>query len=289
MKALIVGAGGAGRIHLEQMDERGIETRVFDIDLDKAAALSGGRVEVDPLAEDYDVAIVAVPAHQHRAVVEAQAPVREFVICEKPLALYPEDAAAIAELDKVLIAESQCYAGADGLGVQRMAASMQRGDIGRPIIWRLAAQTSYRPQSWCSDLHVGGGAFIEGGVHVLTTARVVFGEAVGWQGSVRCFGGGTGPDSGTIIVDYEHGDQCVLSMYWGTEGAFAGGETVNAPATLVTPRVTKTWWPPDAHAVMWDHLLKVIAGEVEPVATTAQAAGAVADVWRCYEAAGVAR
>jgi hypothetical protein len=38
---------------------------------------------------------------------------------------------------------------------------------------------------------------------------------------------------------------------------------------------------------MWDHLLSCLDGEAEPVATAAQAAGAVQDLWRCYEAAGI--
>ena len=42
-------------------------------------------------------------------------------------------------------------------------------------------------------------------------------------------------------------------------------------------------------SAMWNHLLKCITGEAEPVATLHHAAGAVADAWRCYEAAGVSR
>lgn len=299
MRVLVIGAGGAGNIHAEELAEvRGHEVAVFDHDGDRARALAtsgqkfGANIVVceDPMEDGYDLAVVAVPANAHREVAEAQAALRPAVVVEKPLALYPEDAAALAALPNLYIAESQCYAGEDGLGVARMAHDIEGDALGWPVIWRICAQTAWRPQAWCNDLAVGGGAFLEGGVHMLTTARVLFGEASGWQGSVRHFSGGTAPDSGTIMVDYEGGHQCVLSLYWGTEGCFDGTcATVSAPATLVTPRLTRAWWPADDHHAMWGHLLKCIAGEAEPVATLAHAAGAVADVWRCYEAAGVTR
>jgi predicted dehydrogenase len=206
--------------------------------------------------------------------------------------LRPEDAWALAEREAagapIYIAESQCYGGDDSLDVARMRDGIRAGAFGRPVQWRLGAMTRYRPQEWCDDLAIGGGAFLEGGSHVLTTARVLFGEAVHWQGSVRCFSGGTGPDTGTILVDYEHGDAVSLSIGWGTEGCF-GGECapLHTGGALIGPRTCQSWWNGDNHAAMWRHLMQCIAAGADPVAMVAQAAGAVQDVWNCYEAAGV--
>ena len=58
---------------------------------------------------------------------------------------------------------------------------------------------------------------------------------------------------------------------------------------LIDAQEARSWWPADNHSAMWNHLLKCITGEAEPVATLHHAAGAVADAWRCYEAAGVSR
>ena len=162
------------------------------------------------------------------------------------------------------------------------------GEFGQPVLWRVCAMTKWRPQEWCDDLSVGGGAFIEGGIHILTTARVLFGEAMRWQGSVRCFSGGTGPDSGTFIVDYEAGHQLTLQIGWGTEGCFAGDcEPLANSAGLFGPKRCEPWWPGDDHDAMWTHLLKCIRGEAEPVASLEDAAGAVKDAWQCYKAAEV--
>ena len=288
MNAMVIGAGGAGRIHAHELSSRGIEVAVHDVDMARAATLAkevGVGVEADAGADGYDLAVVAVPACAHREVAEAQVDRGRIVVCEKPLALYPEDAEALTELDGLYIAESQCYAGDDSLHIARQAQAIQH-----PTIWQVVASTTYRPQAWYDKLHIGGGTFLEGGAHILTTARVLFGEAVSWQGAVRCFAGGDGPDSGTFLIEYERGDILSLSIYWGTEGCFTGAcDPIGGVGGLIDAQEARSWWPADNHSAMWDHLLKCISGEAEPVATLHHAAGAVADAWRCYEAAGVSR
>ncbi len=293
MNALVIGAGGAGNIHVRELARRGHVVRILDLDPERARALAES-VGFAPVAAvgtdegDYDLAVVAVPANAHRAVVERQHALGRAVVCEKPLALYPEDAAAIAALPRVYVAESQCYGGDDGLHIARRARALRL--LEHPVIWHIVAMTTYRPQAWCNNLSIGGGAFLEGGVHMLTTARVLFGEAVAWSGAVRCFSGGDAPDSGTILVEYERGDMLSLSIYWGTEGCFTGDcAPLAGQAGFIDRERVEAWWPADNHTAMWGHLLTCLAGEAEPVATTAHAAGAVADLWRCYEAAGVRR
>ncbi len=296
MRFLVIGAGGAGGIHVKELAQRGHEVSVHDIDAEKAqtvAARYNVRFVEDTTA-DYDCSVVAVPAYGHYEVARAEAMSgRKAIVCEKPLCLHQEEAEELVALTTakgvgLLVAESQCYAGEDGLEVARMRDRIAAGGFGKPVIWRVCAMTSYRPQPWCNDMDVGGGAFIEGGIHVLTTARVLFGEAVKWQGSVRCFSGGTGPDSGTFLVDYAEGHQLLLQIGWGTEGCFSG-ECSPLPNSfgLFGPEECEAWWPGDNHSAMWGHLLKCLEGEAEPVATADHAAGAVADAWKCYEAAGV--
>lgn len=291
MNFLVIGAGGAGAIHVGELTRRSATVSVYDALPEKAerlAAIHGARA-VGETSGDYDAVVVAVPACNHYEVICDALDAGQTVVSEKPLALYPEEATALTAGDMPLyIAESQCYAGADGLDVLRMRERLRAGEFGRPILWRVCAMTKWRPQVWCDDLLVGGGAFLEGGAHVLTTARVLFGEAVRWQASVRSFGGGTGPDTGTFLIDYERGDSLLLQIGWGTEGCFAGEcDPLPNTAGLIGPRKCEAWWPGDDHAAMWGRLLKCLQGEATPVATVADAAGAVTDCWRCYEAAGI--
>lgn len=293
MRLLVIGAGGAGGIHVRELLRRRCEVCVYDAATGKAEALAAatGATPVRDTSGDYEAVVVAVPAAYHFDVIMEQLSLGRRVVSEKPLTLYPQQASALAEgvfSRQLYIAESQCYAGEDGLDVLRMRQRIAAGDFGSPVCWRVCAMTSYRPQAWCDDLHVGGGAFLEGGSHVLTTARVLFGEAVQWQGSVRNFSGGTGPDMGTFLIDYERGDQLTLQIGWGTEGCFAG-DCAPLPNSfgLMGPRRCEAWWPGDNHAAMWGRLLGCLRGECGPVATVADAAGAVEDCWLCYAAAGL--
>ncbi len=296
MRFLVIGAGASGSIHIGELKRRGYEVAVYDMDLGRAqtlAAKHGAKaVEwAEATGGDYGCAVVCVPARWHFEVAAQQLGLGRQVVCEKPLALLPFDAETMGVIDpaRLFVAESQCYAGEDGLDILTMQKRIEGGEFGHPVLWRVCAMTKYRPQAWCKDLSIGGGAFLEGGVHVLTTARVLFGEAIRWQASVRrSFTGEAAPDSGTFIIDYECGDQLTLQIGWGTEGCFTGDcEPLPNSFGLIGPRRCEAWWPSDNHSAMWGHLLKCLAGEAEPVATLHDAAGAVADCWKCYAAAGV--
>jgi predicted dehydrogenase len=288
MRYLVIGAGAAGRIHVEQLTRRCYSVQVYDTDAAKAAALAREfgarsvptRCMVDP--STYDVAVVAVVPSEHYPVALEQVRMGKRVVIEKPLCLDPEHAEALAAEPGVYVAESQAY----GNG---FADLRKRLDYvcGSPAIWRACYMTPYRPQAWSYELQVGGGAFCEGGIHMLTCARALFGQSAKWQASVRCFAGGTGPDSGTLLIDYEGGNQLCLQLGWGTADAFVGGSMLANSVGFFGPRAVYPWAPADDHSAMWDHLARCLAGEAEPVATAQQAAGAVRDLWMCYAAAGV--
>jgi predicted dehydrogenase len=289
MRALIIGCGAAGAIHARELGGRGLELACYDADPARARAFAGqhgAEVVTDLKGADWDLAVVAIPPRDKAELgcdylLEPLKP----VVIEKPLALYPRECRRLVQAARagcpLYIAESQAY----GNQVEELADAIQSGEYGGCVAWRAAYATGYRPQVWSYDLGVGGGAFLEGGVHMLTVARVLFGEAIRWQGSVRGMMG-RAPDTGTFLIDYEGGHQFSLSIAWGCESAF-DGECQPAPggSALIGRRRTTAWAPNDNHAAMWDHLLRCIIGEAEAVATIEHAAGAVGDVWACYEAA----
>jgi len=290
MKFLVLGAGGAGAIHCRVLTKLAQEVCVYDprTEQSKPLAKETGVVEVQDAEGDYDCTVVATTCNLHRELVERELKAGRKVVCEKPLALTAEDARAIAALPDVFVAESQAYCEEDGLGVRRMATAIEAGEFGWPVFLRVCTMTTYRPQTWCEDLAVGGGAFIEGGAHMLAVARILFGEAKAWFGSTRSFSGGTGPDTGTFVVDYEGDHQLLLQIAWGVRGCLTGAcQPLNTSFGLFGPRRAEGWWPGDNHELMWRHLLKCLQGDVEPVATLDHAAGAIEDAWKCYEVAGV--
>jgi len=290
MRALIIGAGAAGRIHAEQLVERGHEVTIFDTDAKKAEALAYAceAAAVEDCEGEYDLSVVAVPTRYHYDYIVSELKNGRGVVAEKPLCLRADEADEVARLSRALpselyIAESQGYGGA-----AKMKQAVQTGHFGNPVIWRLCTMSKWRSQPWSYELETGGGAFLEGGVHMLTVARALFGEAVGWQGSFRNFMGGTGPDNGQLIIDYERGDMVTLTIAWGTEDCFTGAcPHLPNHHGIIGPKACQSWFPGDDHASMWSALLPAIEAGTQPFVTVEHAAGAVSDVWKCYEAGGV--
>ena len=284
----MIGAGAAGRIHARLLSERGLQVAVYDVQGGRAAALArevGGGATADYLT-DADVAVVAVPTSAHYEYARALLDAGHVVVCEKPLALYPEQAAELVQSagGRLYVAESQGY----GADQAEMGRAIRGGEYGRPVMWRVCAMSPYRSQEWSYDLRAGGGAFLEGGAHVATVARMLFGQAVAWHGAVRSFAGGDGPDTGQLIIEYEYGDMLTLQIAWGTADCWAGKcPPLANSAGLIGPQKCLPWWPGDNHAAMWDALLPAIEAGAQPLITAKHAAGAVADIWRCYRAGGV--
>ena len=102
-----------------------------------------------------------------------------------------------------------------------------------------------------------------------TTARVLFGAAVGWSG--RCGATLAPADSAPALLN-GRGD--VLSL---TSTGVRGCYEDLRRRTGIAPwgQAVESWWPADNHAAMWGHLLKS-SQEAEAGGTLAHAAGAVA-------------
>lgn len=256
---------------------------VYDQDRTRAAA-TGYAVADDPLQEA-DITVVAVPTVAHYQYIRKLLDAGRVVVAEKPLCLYPEQATEVAETagGRLYVAESQGYGADQELQCEAIAA----GHYGDEVMWRVCAMSPYRSQPWSYDLYTGGGAFLEGGAHVATVARMLFGRAVGWHGAFRCYAGGSGPDTGQLMIEYEHGHLLTMQIAWGTAGCWAGDcEPLQNSAGLIGARRCAPWWPGDNHAAMWDALLTAIDAGGEPLITARHAAGAVSDIWRCYRAGG---
>jgi predicted dehydrogenase len=275
MRVLIVGCGGAGRLHAKILKSLGFT--IFGDDLDKAQQKSFCEEnDATPYnGEDVDIVVVAVPPNAHKEIVLKYLEANKWVVCEKPFALTGDecDAMIVASKNngKLTIAESSTYSEPAKNGPMLLAKT------GRPCIWNAHYMTQYRPQSWVNQ--IGGGAFFEGGIHMVTTAKYLFGTSVKWSSSVRCYRGEEYADSGTIIIDYLSGDALHLSIFWGTEGCFTGESQIyNAGSSLIGPKTCELFGPFDNNIAMWSDILndKIIV-------TTMMARNSVTDIERCLK------
>jgi len=287
---LIIGCGAAGTNHARLLWPQGHRVSLYDENAEQARRLGTalGLNVVTDCEGDHDLVVVAVPTAWHYRYIAEQLQAGRNVVSEKPLCLYEKEARAVVRhaenvAANLYVAESQGYGGI----TQGMAARIAVGEFGRPVLWRINAMSPYRSQEWSYDLDIGGGAFLEGGVHMLTVARAFFGEAVAWSGTFQCYQGGTGPDTGALIIEYEQGDAVMLSIGWGTKGCQSGEcEPLPNQGGIIGPEKCEPFWTQDNHRDMWAELLPAIDAGEQPFVTVEHAAGAVADVWKCYAAGG---
>ena len=94
MRVLLVGLGGAGRLHLRGYRNLGVDVFVYDVDPEKEVGFKIGALD-----GDYDFVDVCVPSHKHFDVCKHLLE-RHNVLVEKPMCLKYDNA-----LELVAIAE----------------------------------------------------------------------------------------------------------------------------------------------------------------------------------------
>ncbi len=170
--------------------------------------------------DDVDAVVVCTPTGFHKEAVLAAAAAGKHVLCEKPMAMTVADCEAM---------EAACREAAVVLQVAfvrhfcnewlKLREIIQAGMIGRPVVWRSLWGGSGAPTSWFFDREIGGGPFIDGAVHDYDFGRFIFGEAKNVVTDIRRLKSGTTAwDTGTVIVNFESGDQQVLAWSWGLPG-----------------------------------------------------------------------
>lgn len=198
MAQLTVGLAGAGAmagIHLTAWQALGARVGVYSADgrageLASAAAVGagtggsggGGTAEaVGSLSEllgRHEIIDICTPTFTHKELILAAAGAGRHVICEKPLALRPDDA-------------EQAIKAADAAGVRlfpahvvrffpeyaTMAKAVRAGTIGEPAVLRFTRTGSYPTWSgWFADPALSGGIIVDQMIHDLDFARLIAGE-----------------------------------------------------------------------------------------------------------------
>ncbi|MDB5045180.1 MAG: putative dehydrogenase [Deinococcus sp.] len=184
MRVGIIGSGSMGQVHARAWHALGVEFGVYSRDAERAAQLAAehGAVTYPDLATllaDVTVVDVCLPTYLHRETVEAAARAGRHVVCEKPLALSNEDAAAMVQA---------CEAAGVRLFVAmvvrffpqyRSARDLvQAGRIGTPRVLRLRRVSSppYGGTSWFADETKSGGMILDLMLHDIDYALWLAGD-----------------------------------------------------------------------------------------------------------------
>jgi myo-inositol 2-dehydrogenase/D-chiro-inositol 1-dehydrogenase/scyllo-inositol 2-dehydrogenase (NAD+) len=188
LRVLVVGVGRAGLVHGRNFAAgvRGARlVAVADPDEDSreraVAALQCERSLADPLAavgeESVDAVVVASPTYAHAELAVAALEAGKHVLCEKPLALSLDEAAAIVEAaessDGVFLMAFMRRFDAEFV---RVAERIAAGDIGEPLLIRSTGRGPGLPPDWALDPSVSGGLIAEVNSHDLDTVRWLSGQ-----------------------------------------------------------------------------------------------------------------
>lgn len=170
--------------------------------------------------DDVDAVVICTPTGFHKDAVLEAAAAGKHIFCEKPMAMNVADCEAMDQACRdagvVLQIGFVRHFCNEWLKLREV---IQSGMIGRPVVWRSISGGSGAPTPWFFDKEIGGGPFIDGAVHSYDFARFIFGEATNVVTDIRRLKAETTAwDTGTVIVNFESGDQQIIGWSWGLPG-----------------------------------------------------------------------
>lgn len=234
LRVALIGAGTIGSTHATRYsDVTGAELQVV-VDVSEARARQLQEATGIPewatdyrdviARDDIDVIDICLPTWLHEEVAVAAAEHGKHILCEKPMALNVESARRMhqaAERAGVVLMVAQCRRySQDWLKVRELIHS---GVLGRPVVVRTvrALRLAY---GWFVQEGKGDGPLLDGAIHDYDFARYTFGEVRRVMGSGMTFReDATAVDTGTAIIQFEAGDELVVSWSWGLPDGARGG------------------------------------------------------------------
>ncbi|MBU0607407.1 MAG: Gfo/Idh/MocA family oxidoreductase [Armatimonadetes bacterium] len=225
-----IGCGGIHNAHAPHLanNDRAYIACAMDVNPEAAKAhcekygTANWTTDVDELLarDDVDAVVICTPTGLHKNMVLKAAAAGKQIFCEKPMAMNVADCEAM---------DAACQTAGVVLQIGfvrhfcnewlKLREIIQEGVIGRPVQWRSVSGSSGAPTPWFFDKELGGGPFIDGAVHSYDWARYIFGEATNVVTDIRKLKADTTAwDTGTVIVNFESGDQQLIIWSWGLPG-----------------------------------------------------------------------
>jgi myo-inositol 2-dehydrogenase/D-chiro-inositol 1-dehydrogenase len=243
VRIALVGAGRMGRVHLDALNESALISCAGVVEplaqARERLTESGLHVyaDVDGLlaAQNVDGVLIAAPSDQHPALATRFIEEGIAVLCEKPLGVRPQSAAAVAKLAQergVLLQIGYWRRFVPEL--RQLQSRIAGGELGQ-ISQLSCMQWDAEPPSEEFRSHSGGIA-VDMGVHEFDQARWLLGQEFSW---IEAAAAGISaepraaadPDSATILAQMSGGTAVTISLgrrfpqpdscwveVWGTEG-----------------------------------------------------------------------
>jgi myo-inositol 2-dehydrogenase/D-chiro-inositol 1-dehydrogenase len=221
----MVGAGGIANAHLPAWLHAGAEVVVHSLHggHDLVARHGAGEVaaSLDELIARVDVVDVCTPTDTHPEIVFAAAAAGRHVLCEKPLALDPATAEAMARA--CAAAGVQLYPGhvvryfPEYVALQ---AAVAEGTIGTPAVLRFDRCGARPHRAWFADPARSGGIIMDQMIHDLDFARWLAGEVetVHARVSDSAPGTPTGVVSAHVVARHRGGAISTVTGTWARPG-----------------------------------------------------------------------
>ena len=311
----IVGCGRFAARHAEPARQRSDRVELFfaSRSIEKAAAYAREYGAADAFGS-YEAAakdprvhalLFCTPHAHHRANVELAAAYGKHVLMEKPIATTLADAQAMTERARAagirfMVGENYRYMPA----VMEAAGLLRQGTIGPVRAIHIQATTYVRPTGWrLSYKMMGGGALIDGGIHMVSALRMLGGEPerVSAVTPPKVFPEMEGEEAVSLWLTFPGGAVGTMNFSWaaqGDPGGFAclvvgtdgyisfdfhgSSVEVRSPGGKRTVQLPEDW---AGLGALLDAFLALIAHGEPPLSTPEEAAKDLAVVLAAYESA----
>lgn len=255
LKAGILGAGGMGHVHMENLLQiDGVEiTAVCDSDMEKAIELAGtGQAKAygnfDEMLEEegLDILYILLPPFAQNGQFEKAASKGIHIFIEKPIALTGTRGRSMAEAAQQAGIKTQTgFHMRYGTAVQKLIGMIKDGISGRPVLFNGRYQCNALHAPWWRDVNLCGGQIFEQAIHVYDMCRYLYGHpkaVAGFMGNV-CHGdvpGYTVEDVSASVSTFTTGAQAAI-----TANNCSVPDRWDAPFDAVFERVSVFFKSPD--------------------------------------------
>ncbi|OIQ11081.1 scyllo-inositol 2-dehydrogenase (NAD(+)) [Moorella thermoacetica] len=187
----VLGVGRAGMVHARNFAEHVPEAclaGVYDADRERVEAVASelgtkSHYDLEELLQDtsIDAVVIAAPTFAHKDLVVAAAAAKKAILCEKPLALTPDEAEAMQEAVAAAgVPFVMGFMRRYDENFRRAKEIITRGDIGRPLIIKSTGKGPGLPSRWAWDVKKSNGVLGEVNSHDFDSVHWLMGAEYAW-------------------------------------------------------------------------------------------------------------